>query len=222
MELENPPKNGPVPPLANEVAKQEIAAVSELPYSLVGTIVRTDSTQSIATVAIKPNESKNYLPQSEIEQVAVVERIEREVLKFRNKKNGRLEYIRVGPYDPKKAVSLDVINDQATSEKEFHVQRKNLDEALSNLPEILKDAAVIPVMNDAGQVAGFKITFLKKGSVFASLGLQEGDVLKTVNGATLDSPATAVELFTQFQNSSMINLAIERGQRRIGLTYLIR
>lgn len=202
---------------------EEIVNKSNLPLRLVGTIVRPDSKISLATVRfLGVDRRENYFEDSSIDALAVVERVERERLIFRNKATGRLEYIRIGAFDPKLAATSSLIDDASSNDKELHVERKAVDHALENLAQVINDASAVPVTSPNGAIIGFRLAYIKSGSIYEKLGLKQGDVLLAVNGTTLNSPSTALDLYEQLRNSSLINLRIERNSRQIGLTYLIR
>ena len=69
---------------------------SQLPLTLVGTIVHVNPAKSIATIQIRGGATPKiipYIPNDEVENFATLVEVERYRAIFRNRANGRLEYI---------------------------------------------------------------------------------------------------------------------------------
>ena len=71
------------------------------------------------------------------------------------------------------------------------------------------------------KLEGFKVTFVKRGSPFAKLGLKRGDILKAVNGQPLTSYSAAFDTYKQMDDISNITLTIQRGKKEMELEYEI-
>jgi general secretion pathway protein C len=54
------------------------------------------------------------------------------------------------------------------------------------------------------------------------IGLQEGDVLQTVNGLNLYTPQEALQAYQQLQTESTVRINILRNNRPTTLTYELR
>ena len=198
------------------------ATPTMLPFVLVGTIVRPEIKDSIATLKIT-NEglSEIYQADAEIAHVAKILLIVREKVIFKNERTGKVEYFQIGPFEPSHGPSAAGINN-SNGASEFHVQRASIDQALSNLPELLSKARAVPLMSETGTIEGYKITDIAKGSIFETIGLVDGDILSAVEGESIRGPSEAMKLFNQLRDSSMIHLSIERNGQRHEVTYLIR
>ena len=73
-----------------------------------------------------------------------------------------------------------------------------------------------------GQTQGFRITRLKRDSMLQKIGLQNGDVIRKVNGLNITSPAEALQAFQQLQTASTVRLQPLRQNRDTTLTYELR
>ncbi|RMD96813.1 MAG: hypothetical protein D6812_16400 [Deltaproteobacteria bacterium] len=107
------------------------------------------------------------------------------------------------------------------SQNDFEIEEGVVQEALSDLGSILRDARVVPHLTD-GQIDGFKIFNIKPNSLFRKIGLKNGDILKSVNGMEIDSPERALELFEEFKNATNISLEVDRRGSSETLNYSIR
>jgi general secretion pathway protein C len=99
----------------------------------------------------------------------------------------------------------------------YQVSQRLLDYKLANLTETLTEARAIPV---PGQ--GFRIRSIKKGSLFERIGIQNGDLLRSVNGLELTSIEQAMRAYKMLQKEPRLRLQITRGSATETLDYEIR
>jgi len=96
-----------------------------------------------------------------------------------------------------------------TGAYDFQVDRKMLDEELKDLAKLQSEARVVPNYQNQ-KYDGFKLVGVRPGSLYRALGIRSGDIIKSVNGTTIDSPTKALELFEQLKSSSDIKVDVER------------
>jgi general secretion pathway protein C len=73
-----------------------------------------------------------------------------------------------------------------------------------------------------GQLQGFKVNFVKKGSDFEKLGLKRGDILKAVNGEELNSYKSAYSFYGEMGSIENLTLSIKRNNQDMELEYEIK
>lgn len=66
-----------------------------------------------------------------------------------------------------------------------------------------------------GQVKGFVITNITQNSVYAKLGLKDGDIVSGINGIELNDAARAIQTLNSMRNENAIDLQIIRGGQPI-------
>lgn len=101
------------------------------------------------------------------------------------------------------------------------VDRREVDQALNDLPKLLSQARAAPLMLD-GVMRGFRLDYIAPGSFYEKIGLQLGDVLKQVNGVEIKDPGTMLTLFQQLRNEASVKLDIIRNNQRTTMAYEIR
>jgi type II secretion system protein C len=81
---------------------------------------------------------------------------------------------------------------------------------------LLEDAAFLPLYEEGGLV-GVRMSAIRPGSLFATAGLRDGDVVRAVNGVSLDSPDAAADLLEQAGARESLSVTVERsdGSRRL-------
>ena len=82
------------------------------------------------------------------------------------------------------------------------------------LTEIIRPQPVF----SGGTQRGFRVYPGRNRQQFASLGLQPGDLVTAINGASLDDPARAGEIFNTLSNSDRVTVSIERNGQSQQLT----
>jgi general secretion pathway protein C len=108
-----------------------------------------------------------------------------------------------------------------TSKNSFVIDQKAIDESLGNPKRIMTDARLLPRMVD-GEQEGFIIREVRRGGIYASLGLKNGDILLSVNKFKLANPETALQAFTALKGMDKVELDILRSGEKMTLTYEIR
>lgn len=107
------------------------------------------------------------------------------------------------------------------SDRAFTVQRGFLDEVMRNQAEIMRTARVIP-HEENGRVVGVKMYGIRRNSVLGRLGVQNGDMLRTMNGFDLSSPDTALEAYTRLSGADALSLSVVRRGQPLTIDYTIQ
>lgn len=207
-------------------SQENVPVPSQLPLTLIGTIVHVNPAKSVATIELKnANKILPFIPNDDMEGLGTMVKIERKKAIFRNANNHRLEYIEI---KEENSVSFETSKKTTASGAEikqegnnFTLKRGDLDKLLNNLPEYLQQARAVPHAPN-GKIEGFIILDIMPGSIFEKLGVQKNDVIKGVNGRPVDSPAKALELYNELKGASNIALDLERGGQTTTLNYNVQ
>ena len=100
------------------------------------------------------------------------------------------------------------------------VNREYLNSYISNVDKIWNNISINEIKN-GDKIEGFKITKINKNSVFSKLGLQEGDVIKSINNKVLDSYSEAFNIYNNMGNVMDLNMEILRNNEVMELNYEI-
>lgn len=101
------------------------------------------------------------------------------------------------------------------------LDKQEVNAALGNLSQLLTKARVIPNFAD-GKPDGFKIFSIAPDSLYAKIGLQNGDVLQQINGVEIKDPENFMRVFQQLKDETRIALDFVRNNRRESFSYEIR
>jgi len=100
------------------------------------------------------------------------------------------------------------------------VDKSLLEHYTKHMDEIYKNIGIRDVKK-GGKIEGFRVTFVKRGSPFAKLGLRRGDLLKAVNGQPLTSYKAAFDAYKSVSDAAGLTLTIQRGNKEMELEYEI-
>ena len=106
-------------------------------------------------------------------------------------------------------------------ENRYEIARSTIDEQLSNLNNIATQARIVPSFKD-GVANGFKLFSIRPGSLYSQIGIQNGDVIRRINGYEINSPDKALEVYSKLKESSKIEIELERRGTPLKKTYSIR
>jgi general secretion pathway protein C len=101
------------------------------------------------------------------------------------------------------------------------VDRREVEQAMSDLPKLLTQARAVPNMVN-GSLNGFRIDYIAPASFYEKIGIQSGDVLQRVNGVDIRDPGTMFSLFQQLKNERTVKLDMVRNNQRSTMTYELR
>jgi general secretion pathway protein C len=121
-----------------------------------------------------------------------------------------------GPKDNKLGEGI-----KKTGDNEYEVPRNEIDKTLSNLNDVAMQARIVPAFKD-GVAQGFKLFSIRPDSIYTKIGVQNGDVIKRINGYDLNSPEKALEIYSKLKEANRIDIEVERNGSTVRSTYNVR
>jgi general secretion pathway protein C len=106
------------------------------------------------------------------------------------------------------------------SENQYVVARSEINNALTNLSDLATKARIVPSFKN-GVANGFKLFSIVPDSLYAKIGVQNGDVIRRINGYEMNSPDKALEIYQKLRDASRIEIEIERRGETLRKTYSI-
>ena len=100
------------------------------------------------------------------------------------------------------------------------VDRSLLDHYAKNIDDIYKNIGITEIKK-SGKLKGFSISFVRRGSPFAKLGIKRGDVIKSINGQEINSYNAAFEMYKNIEDIENLTMVIQRGKEEMELEYEI-
>ncbi len=208
-----------------------------LRVKLLGTLIAGAPEWSIASIQdVNTQKTQTYMIGDKVQNAEVLE-IERTRVIINN--GGRREFIDntagdgaapIAAYTPPTPAPSNTAAPpssglgngiRSTNENEYEVPRAEIDRTLSNLNDVAMQARIVPAFKD-GVAQGFKLFSIRPDSLYTKIGVQNGDVIKRINGYDLNSPEKALEIYSKLKEASRIEIELERNGSNVRKTYNIR
>jgi len=211
-----------------ETVSEESEGTSDLPVKLIATVVTNPSQFSTALIAGegRGEEPEIYGVGDDLLNEATIEEIQWRRVIIR--RDGRLETI---PMDSKgvepparSASSRDSDSDgiEKQSEDEYTVPQSVVDNALEDLDKLASQVRVRPHRDSDGNVDGYRLSAIRRGTLLDKLGIKNGDIVHEVNGYQLNSSSGAMTAFQSLQSEGSFQFDVSRRNRRRTIKYDIR
>ena len=100
------------------------------------------------------------------------------------------------------------------------IDKSLLEHYAKNMDDIYKNIGISEIKEN-NTLKGFRITFVKRGSPFAKLGIRRGDIIKSINGQEINSYNAAFNAYKNIGNVENLTLVILRRGEEMELEYEI-
>jgi len=203
-------------------ASTEDCRKTDLNLVLYATIVAEPETFSSALIGEEKSESypTGYGIGDEVQG--------KEVYKIEQKKvvfnvGGSLECLTVAGEDVR-VVHKDDGDGGISSEGEnnFTVDQSFLDELLANPEALATQIRAVPHKGADGNVDGYRLSGIRKGSPFEQIGVKNGDIIHSVNGKDLTSMGNAMDAYSSLGSEKSFSFEVTRKNQRQTMTYNVR
>ena len=107
---------------------------------------------------------------------------------------------------------------EKVNETNYNISRTMLNKVLDNAGRLIGIAAVSP-KTEGGQPVGMEIRGVRANTLLTKLGIQNGDILESVNGQSLTSTDAALGAYTTLRTADKFNLSIRRAGKSMIINY---
>jgi general secretion pathway protein C len=107
------------------------------------------------------------------------------------------------------------------SASEFLVDRSAVDGIMADYAALVRGSRIRPQQKD-GSLTGFRVDRIGQGTLLATLGLQDGDQIQSINGFPLSSPDKALRAYASLRTASELRLRLVRDGKPMTVDYRIR
>ena len=201
--------------------------ISDLDVTLMGTVVAEP--QEFSAALIKENSggtTRGYGVGDMVLEVAKIIRIEQKKVVL--ERNGETEYIEISdnPKNDKKKTSKTSKTDEADGvsklgKNQYVVDQEVLDQILENPEKLYSQIRVSPVKEN-GETTGYRLSGIRRKSLFYKLGVKNGDIVHSVNGKPLTSTSSAIDAYKSLSSSRNFSFDITRRRKRQTFEYDVR
>ena len=193
---------------------------TSLPLVLLATIVAEPQQYSSCLISEDKGEdgALGYGIGDTILGEATIHRIEqkRVVLK---RTDGELEYLQMDDAEferPKSSTSKSAKGSkkgkwdgvEKDGETKFTIDEETFNKILENPDKLAGQIRAVPHTGEDGKVDGYRLSGIKRSSLFRKLGIKNGDVVHSVNGHDLTSMSSALSAFDSLQSERSFNFDV--------------
>jgi type II secretion system protein C len=214
-----------------EKAQQE----SSLPIKLVNTVVLQDTIKSLASVQVRGERILQEVREGDkISNLAKIFKITRKEVLVKNLDSGACESISsksvkesLAPFtvmSKAKSGEFKASKKMAGIENEgnkYMISKALLDEKMKDISAILTQARAIKIQNPDGTMS-FKMTEMDPQGIFPYIGLQDQDIITSINGKPIYDMNEVMGLFGRIKNLDKLQLGIKREGTDSVLDYNIK
>ena len=133
--------------------------------------------------------------------------------KEEKRRKGLVANRNAGLTEEEMAKGIEKVNDT-----NYNLSRSMLTKVLDNAGKIIGIAAVAPKM-EGGRSIGMEIRGIRPNTLLTKLGIQNGDLLESINGQSLSNPDAALGAYTTLRTADKFNLTIRRGDQSMTINY---
>lgn len=202
---------------------EEATQASSLPIKLVNTIVLQDTVKSLASVQIRGDRDlQEVRVGDQISNLAKIFKITRLELLVKNLESGVCESIASDKAretrSPISVMSPSQSRDFKANKKmpgienvgnKFIISKTLIDEKMKDIASILTQARAIKIQNPDGTIS-FKLTEMDPAGIFPYLGLQDQDIITSINGKPIYDMNEVMGLFARIKNLDALQLGVKR------------
>lgn len=116
------------------------------------------------------------------------------------------------PLDPALAKGI-----QKISATEYNIDRGVVDKILADQAELMRQARIQP---EPG--GGLRMLGIRPDALLGVLGMENGDVLKTINGFDISNPEKALEAFARLRTADKLTISLGRKGQNTNIDYNIK
>jgi type II secretory pathway component PulC len=202
---------------------EEATQASSLPIKLVNTIVLQDTIKSLASVQVRGDRVLQEVREGDsIDNLAKIFKITRLEILVKNLENGTCESIAsedaeettspISVMSPSESRAFKATKKMSGIENvgnKFLISKVLLDEKMKDIGSILTQAKAIKIQNPDGTLA-FKMTELDPNGIFTYLGIQDQDIITSIDGKPIYDMNEVMTKFAKIKNLDKLQLGIKR------------
>jgi general secretion pathway protein C len=99
--------------------------------------------------------------------------------------------------------------DLSVSEEPLSISGQQMDEAMQDVNTLMRQVRIRPYFEN-GRPGGLMLSGIRDESIFSEMGLESGDIIKSINGRQIRSVEDAMTFYENMQSSGEVELEIER------------
>lgn len=108
--------------------------------------------------------------------------------------------------------------DLQTQNLQIPINREEVQKAAENIQELMRQVRIRPHF-EQGKPAGLMLSAVRPDSLFTQMGLQSGDVLKSIDGNPIRSMNDVLKFYEQLGTADALAIEVKRGGTQLNIQY---
>jgi general secretion pathway protein C len=195
-------------------------ALTSLNCTLIGTVIHEGGGSWAVIMDNQSGQQDRYTVGDKFRDAEIVMILRNQVVLNINGKNERLimgiEKIRAEDQD------LEPGAEQSPGGVEtYKISKDFVAQSVNNIAQIMSTVRVKPHFED-GKPAGFQVSRIKSESILKTMGFQDGDVIRSVNGREIRTAEDVMRLYNTLKDSSFFSIGLVRNGQPTTLNFKVR
>lgn len=211
--------------VVEDVEEKPDLPLSSLNYDLLGTVTGPKGS-AFAVIGNKSGGKQKLYRVGHQLGTALITAIKRNVIILDN--NGRKEMLEI-KFDnkvmanriSKMPASSPGKGIKKVSANKFILDRKEVERLSSDVSQFMTQVRIVPSFVK-GKADGYKMLNIKKGSLVEGVGFKNGDVIKEINGKSINKPEDAFRAYEELMKGGGFSIDIQRKGKRETIYYEVR
>jgi general secretion pathway protein C len=106
-------------------------------------------------------------------------------------------------------------------ERKYEIHRSTIEAVIGNLALLSRSARIVPELRN-GKPVGFRLFAVKADGPLARIGLQNGDIVSSLNGFEITSSEKSLEAYSKLKSASHLTLGLERAGKKVTQDYAVQ
>ncbi len=103
----------------------------------------------------------------------------------------------------------------------YKVSREFMRRSINNAAEIMAGVRIEPFFED-GKPAGFRVSEIRQGSILKTMGFEDGDIIKSVNGHEIRTARDLMTLYGSLKDRDFFGIGLIRDNQKKTLNFKVR
>lgn len=202
---------------------QTTVVETELNLRLIGTTATDTLASAIIEDGSMPGSAKSYDVGTVVVENVTLEEVHPRHVLIRNKQNGKDQTEKLSMDDQKDqqvASAAPILPNAGGGTERKTINRQELmQDLMLNYQDLITKVKPELYRDASGKVVGITASNIGQIGVAQKLGIQDGDVLQTVNNENIDSEAKVMEMIQKYQNASSFRIGLLRNGKPSVVTY---
>jgi S1-C subfamily serine protease len=111
---------------------------------------------------------------------------------------------------------------EKVDDNNYVIDRELVDRYLTDLDAIGRLGRAIPHRGSDGEIDGYRLSGVRRRSIGDKIGIKNGDIVHSVNGASLDSMQGAMAAYQTLQSENRFTFEVTRRGQRQTMSYEVK